>query len=214
MKKQTLIGGLLAVLGFGGLLLDATPSMAADHLDGPRSSGDPAADITDVYAFMSPTNKTHAVFVMNVTPKATTSSLLSDAVKYSFRIKPVTATTPSITLGDSEDIVCTSASSSTMITCAGGKTPTSVSKTVTFGTTGTCAATDNICVFAGLRSDPFFFDLNAFNASGTMNMNKFTSPGSNFFMGLNVISIVVEVDVATAFGTAGAMAVAAETNRM
>jgi len=44
-----------------------------------------------------------------------------------------------------------------------------------------------VTLFAGLRDDPFFFDLNAFLAV------SFCSPGMNFFNGLNVSAIVVEV---------------------
>jgi hypothetical protein len=54
-------------------------------------------------------------------------------------------------------------------------------------------------VYAGLREDPFFFDLDGFNAtkmSGTVMFNNM----NDSFAGLNVTSIVVEFDAAAAAG--------------
>ena len=55
----------------------------------------------------------------------------------------------------------------------------------------------NTKLFAGLRDDPFFFDLNAFKAG-----LAFRNPGNNFFKGLNVSGIVLEVP-ATDFERSG-----------
>jgi hypothetical protein len=40
----------------------------SDHVDGPRSIGDPAADITDLFAFTSPENPARTVLAMDVFP--------------------------------------------------------------------------------------------------------------------------------------------------
>jgi hypothetical protein len=47
---------------------------------------------------------------------------------------------------------------------------------------------EGILFFAGLRADPFFFDTEAF-----LNNFTFTNPGTDFFAGKNLYSIVLEV---------------------
>ena len=61
----------------------------SDHFSGPRALADPAADITDVYAFPAPDNSDHLVVIMDVFGKAGPSAVFSDAVIYRFRIRPV-----------------------------------------------------------------------------------------------------------------------------
>jgi len=146
---------------------------------------------------------------MNVFPQASTTSKLSDKVAYNFRIHPVGAS--GADLNTNFDIVCTTSGGGATMTC---NAPQSLTKTATIGAAATtCGSTDDICVFAGLRSDPFFFDLNGFNATVTGNKPAFT--GANFFQGLNVLSIVVEVNAAKMFNNPVLpfFAVAAETTR-
>src|SRR5215207_2980282 len=71
MKKISKVGlySLLTLaLAFG---LVAAPAGAADHLDAPgltAPGGDTRLDITDVYAFQSPSNPDHTVLIMGVNP--------------------------------------------------------------------------------------------------------------------------------------------------
>jgi hypothetical protein len=183
---------------------------AADHLDGPGATKDPAADITDVYAFTSPETPGHVVLVMNVFPLATSAAKFSDKVEYYFRVREITGTSP-VTLGATAlDIKCTADAAATKVTCTA---PGGLTKTVDVGMT-TGAVTDDIRVFAGLRSDPFFFDLDAFKKTVADKKPAFTSPGKNFFDKANVLSIVVELNTLKAFGKAAPiLTVAAETMR-
>jgi hypothetical protein len=48
---------------------------AADHKDSPATAGDPAADITDIYAFRSPANNNNLVAILNVNPLSVPGSL-------------------------------------------------------------------------------------------------------------------------------------------
>src|SRR5215471_21482537 len=58
-------------------------SRSADHVDGPAASADPAADITDVFTWMSP--DAQSVFlIMSLVRNATTASRFSDSVQYVF----------------------------------------------------------------------------------------------------------------------------------
>ncbi len=40
----------------------------ADHIDGPRSIGDPSIDLTDLFAFTSPENPDRFVLALDVFP--------------------------------------------------------------------------------------------------------------------------------------------------
>ena len=50
----------------------------SDHVDGPRSIGDPAADVTDLFAFTSPENSARTVLAMCVFPSAGESAIFSN----------------------------------------------------------------------------------------------------------------------------------------
>src|SRR5215475_15204922 len=61
----------------------------SDHFSGPRALTDPAADISDVFAFPAPDNAQHLVVVMDVFGRSGPTAVFSDAVIYRFRIRPV-----------------------------------------------------------------------------------------------------------------------------
>ena len=65
------------------ILFLSQSSRSADHVDAPGASADPAADITDVFAWMSP--DAQRVFLnMSLVRNATTASRFSDSVQYVF----------------------------------------------------------------------------------------------------------------------------------
>src|ERR1700759_1813991 len=62
----------------------------ADHVDGPRSIGDPTADVTDVFAFPSPADTARTVVAANVFPSAGAGAMFSNAINYSIVVRRVT----------------------------------------------------------------------------------------------------------------------------
>jgi hypothetical protein len=62
----------------------------ADHVDGPRSIGDPTADLTDLFAFISPENPARTVLAANAFPSAGTDAIFSNAIAYSIVARRVT----------------------------------------------------------------------------------------------------------------------------
>ena len=62
----------------------------SDHVDGPRSIGDPSIDLTDLFAFTSPENSGRTVLVANVFPSAGVSAIFSNAVNHSIVIRRMT----------------------------------------------------------------------------------------------------------------------------
>jgi Polyketide cyclase / dehydrase and lipid transport/Domain of unknown function (DUF4331) len=62
----------------------------SDHVDGPRQIGDPAADLTDLFAFNSPENAARTVLGCNVFPAAGANALFSNAVSHSIVVRRAT----------------------------------------------------------------------------------------------------------------------------
>jgi hypothetical protein len=200
---------------------------ASDHLDGPRVTADPQSDITDVFAFTSPDTPGRVVLAMAVTPYATDASTFSSLVDYAFRVQRVEAVSPLTLDGTARDVVCEFDDGAPQkITCTA---PGGLSATATVGDTGGGGGgPGSMRVFAGLRSDPAFFDRQG--ALTTIATGRASFTGENAFAGANVLAIVVEIDsarfalppeggapVTVDAGDAGArtpiLAVAAETFR-
>ena len=88
MKKKLLLGSLLGVVLVGGIIF------AADHIDAPAVTGAGSSslnnDITDIYAFQSPSDKRKMVFVMNthglLSPAASATATFPSNVMFEFNI--------------------------------------------------------------------------------------------------------------------------------
>jgi hypothetical protein len=186
MKKR-LIAAAIGVCAF------ITPTaLAADHQDGPATTADPAADITDVFVWMS-SDTTNVNFVMDVFPNAGPASgnpQYSNTAKYTFHTLsysayPVTPLVPA----DVGQLTCTFGTSSPqMVSCW------LVVNTVTVdyatgdatATTGLVGQNGLMTIYTGLRDDPFFFNLSGFQQTLT-----------------DVVAAVPELIDAGAFNVAG-----------
>jgi hypothetical protein len=62
----------------------------SDHVDGPRSIGDPAADISDLFAFTSPENAARTVLALCVFPSAGEDAMFSNVVDYAIAVRRMT----------------------------------------------------------------------------------------------------------------------------
>ena len=71
------------VLAIVMMLFLSQSSRSADHVDGPAASANPAADITDVFAWMSP-DAQRVFLIMSLVRNATTASKFSDILRYIF----------------------------------------------------------------------------------------------------------------------------------
>lgn len=169
-----------------------TPSSmlsAADHLDSPSVQSDGSLDINDLYVFQSPTNPNNAVLVMTVNPLAGVMSgtAFSSAGIYEFHVD---------TNGDAIADRIFSAyftaprrgSQNVLILRQDGSVLASGRSEQTISIAGGGKAR------AGLFDDPFFFDLAGFN-------NGFQFTGDDFFAGLNVSAIVLEIPRSELGGT-------------
>jgi hypothetical protein len=62
----------------------------SDHVDGPRSIGDPSIDVSDLFAFTSPENPGRTVLAANVFPSAGVSAVFSNVVNHSIVVRRMT----------------------------------------------------------------------------------------------------------------------------
>ncbi len=91
MRRRQLRKAIPAIGLAAGLAFSTTTANASSHREAPAISEDPVADITDVYAFVSPDNAAATTLVMNVNPFSTPAGgpnfhKFGDDVLYEFNI--------------------------------------------------------------------------------------------------------------------------------
>jgi hypothetical protein len=170
----------------------------SDHLDAPGLKSpnmDAKIDITDIYAFQNPQDAQRTILILNVNPLAPTLAnsfeenaiyeLLIDnngdavpEIAYQMTFSPLTNGSQTATVN-----LATGADAAAM---AVGGTVIVKDAPVSFTANHTITNTNGYNFFAGIRSDPFFFDLMGFLAG-----LKFT--GADFFADKNVFGIVLDV---------------------
>ena len=167
----------------------------SDHVDGPRSIGDPAADISDLFAFTSPENSARTVLAMCVFPSAGEDAMFSNVVDHSIVVRRVTVAGVghaakfqpaddeirfSVRFGVLQRDAAGNVRQTGVCTLPGGRT---LSLTVN-DENGASTPEGDVRVFAGLRSDPFYL---AWIASSLTKV-------PNLLQHDNVLCIVVEFD--------------------
>lgn len=214
------------LLGAGMLVCGIV--FAADHIDAPAvgslSTGSTAADITDYYAFESPSNPDNYVFVVNVmgltAPGATDQAAFDPNVMYEINID---------NNGDNiEDLVIQSIFRDDQVLVF-GPTPPMVNglnsrienggdklraMVTSYGASPSIGESSTLKIFAGPRDDPFFMDFFRFvdivngagsalglevppPADGNAYATSFSENGMDTFAGTNVLSVVIEVPKAS-----------------
>lgn len=174
-------------------------AFAADHLDSPGPKKDPLADITDVYAWTANDN---LVLVLDVAPLATTESKFSDAVQYALHLESSSAFGVA---GTKSDVICTFDADQKISCWIGDKDYVTGDASAT---TGLTSASGKTKVYAGLRADPFYFNLEGFNdavatataAAGSLTFDTSGCPAID----ANTATILVGMLQGTAMGTGNA----------
>lgn len=164
------------------LALTAGGAWAADHLDSPLVTTDRTADINDLYAFVNPNDAGELVLIATVFPIADASSRFSDAVEYRFSISNGAG---------GHEINCRALGKR----AKGMRCALDGVESVA-GPVGRVNSNDDgsLRLFAGLRDDPFYFDLVAFQQTVETLSPQFTDPGTDFFAPLGTLAIVLGVD--------------------
>jgi hypothetical protein len=134
-------------------------ALSADHRDAPATKADPAADINDVYAFLDkPGNAaTKVVLAMTVFPAAPAGAKFSDTVQYVLH----TSSGPKFGAATTGlDVICQFDATQKASCWAGADEYVEGDASQAAGLT---SPSGKFKVFAGLRADPFFFNLAGFN---------------------------------------------------
>lgn len=174
MRLARITGGVTATiaLAVATVLYIHAPVSGADGRDSAATIADPGADISDTYFFPSPDTPGDVVAIMDVHPGIPkgqgSSTFFSDNVLYQMKFDDKVAG-EAVGSTPTEDLVIQFsagpvASNTQTITVYGPSAPNvtgSAATTVTASTTfliNQSTSFDSIKVFAGARSDPFFFD--------------------------------------------------------
>jgi hypothetical protein len=218
-RQRTLVAGLAVIVGAAGAVGLA---LGSDHQDTPEVELNPKMDMTDVYAFPSPTPG-RIVLVMNsrafLTPGATGAGASFDPdLLYQFKVdnngdaredRVIQVTFSGEGDGQQVSVIGPTAPpvQGAMMNEVADQAP------AVTGTIGTAlGSTSGIQAFAGPRDDPFFIDLEAafcilpdrkpvggeLSSPCALSPNPsapffFRNPGVNYVAGFNVLSIVVEL---------------------
>jgi hypothetical protein len=187
--------------------LFATLASAADHRDSPINVNNPTADINDVYAFRSPTNPNNLVVAISVNPLIVPADnarrgVFEDLVTYQIHIDR------NGDLADDAMVNIRKAGSTLVLEGLGAPI---VAEITPPGAAPVINSSGGVSVFAGLRDDPFFFDLPGFQgflANPQVPAKGLRAPGAgdpaDAFRGTNIMAIVVELPVTVVTGGSGA----------
>ena len=167
----------------------------SDHVDGPRSIGDPSADLSDLFAFTSPANSARTVLATCVFPSAGESAIFSNVIDHAMIVRRVSVTgvgnAAKFQAADDEirfslrfDVLKRDPAGKSLqrgtCTLPGGRSL----EVVVNDEKGASTPEGDVRVFAGLRSDPFFL------AWIVPELRKFP----NLLQHDNVLIIVIEFD--------------------
>lgn len=182
-------GAALVILTIGAAPFLAS---AADHLESPNAKANHALDLTDVYAFDA-SSSTKTVLVANVNPLAGVVSGTRFATDSSYRFN----------IDRNGDFVADDVYKVTFGPTSHGKQSLTLRKDgdiLLRGKTGQSNVGGGAKIYAGVRDDPFFFDLTSFmrwrdpDGDGAY---TYTGPttfdGIDFFKGTNISTIVLEI---------------------
>lgn len=197
------------------LTLDA---VASDHIDGQISIQHPIADITDLFAFTIPEQSNRLVLIANFYPLAPRNAHFSSSVLYDFILSPASINNnsqfPLFQVDTKLRISCHFESSKkdhnpNWLTC---NSDFANSVRTQVDDVHANWSENGMRVFAGRRSDPFFFN---FDWAGDISTKGIIPEprAKNSMKAMNVLSIVIEIDLKKYFATEPPrlLAIAAET---
>ncbi|MDZ4805210.1 MAG: DUF4331 family protein [Candidatus Eisenbacteria bacterium] len=204
---------LAMTIGCGAALF-AGPAPASDHQDTPEVELNPKCDINDVYAFPGSSPSRICLVMTTSSPIAAGATSPSFDPDKLYQLKVDNS-------GDGvEDLVLQfvfeGTGSGQKVTMFGPAEPAQtgqrmkvldVNSTLNGGINSNLGAGDNVQVFAGLRDDPFFLDLQQFfrilpdrrpvtgplAVANPISPAAWRNPATDYLAGFNTLAIVVEL---------------------
>jgi len=215
-RRAAITIGTVLLVGTGSLGIALRSSIASDHQDTPEVELHPRLDINDVYAFPgSNANRVALVLTTSspLTPATSAGAAFDPDILYQIKVDNT---------GDGiEDLVLQFTfddnGAGQQVTLRGPVAPTQTGRINTVlagsatlsGTVGSpLGAPSGVQLFAGLRDDPFYIDLEQFfkiipdraPVQGPLSKvgpkpeaSAFRNPGIDFLRGINTLAIVVEL---------------------
>jgi hypothetical protein len=210
MRLPSIRNGLLVGASLLALAIGAGPLLVigADHLDAPALGGltdssgafsphsdHGARDINDVYAFQG-SNSSRTVLAMTTNPAINLfGGRFGTKIRYIIRVDTNGDASPDIAYMWRFGAPSGGHQPYTLRKFTGSNAQSLASGTgVATGSTGSNVTVGSLKVFAGKRSDPFFFDLTGFIGTvfGTGSDRLGVNP-TDFFVNLNTNALVLEV---------------------
>jgi hypothetical protein len=173
----------------------------SDHVDGPRSIGEPAADVSDLFAFTSPEDPARTILAMCVFPSAGEDAIFSNVIDHVIAVRRVSVAGVgdaakfqpaadeirfSVRFDPLQRDPAGKVIQRGVCTLPGGR---ELSLTVN-DEKGTATPEGDVRVFAGLRSDPFYLAWIAATLEKVPNLLQHD----------NVLCIVVDLDTRRVLG--------------
>jgi hypothetical protein len=218
MTRVRTIAVFLVVIVAMVVGLSAAASRAADHLESPLVTTDGRLDINDVYVFQSPTNSDYTVLIMTVNPVAgilsPTTLRPAPGDRYIFHVDNDGDAVEDLDLIIRADPARKSGRQKADLYLS--DVDSNTQQRISSGNNGTVSnVKGGGSFFHGVTDDPFFFDLQAFRdqVKGAGGGRTFCdATPTNFFLGLNVTSIAVEIPSSVLTNGDPNIAVWGETN--
>ncbi len=198
-------GVVASVAGIGAVL-------ASDHQDTPEVELNPRMDINDVYAFPGSTADRVALIMTTSSPIAGVGASFDPNLLYQLKIDNTGDAIEDLVLQITFNSGTGAAQQVRVVGPVAPSTPGTLSTlvnstSVVEGAVGTVlGSTTGVQVFAGLRADPFFIDLEQFfkilpdrrPSTGPLSVptataTSFRSPGVDLLRPFNALAIVIEV---------------------
>jgi hypothetical protein len=206
----------LVLLALLAASLSSRIVLASDHIDGPVTTKHRVGDLTDLYAFPTPDKAGHLTVILDAYPIVPTTGHFSEKVTYRIHVGKASVKTagkgPRVEAGDRVTFDFTfetphdTANHAVVCRASNGWSARSKYEQVTASD-----GAKDLRVFAGMRSDPFFF--NAVWAGTASKAGRLLPPvNTDSMKHMNVLSIVMDVNIAKLFpGDPGLLAIVAET---
>jgi len=204
---------IVLALGVVGSMAGIGAVLASDHQDTPEVELNPTMDINDVYAFPGSTADRVALIMTTSSPIAGVGASFDPNLLYQLKIDNTGDAIEDLVLQITFNSGTGAAQQVRVVGPVAPSTPGTLSTLVNStsvieGAVGTVlGSTTGVQVFAGLRADPFFIDLEQFfkilpdrrpstgplSGPPTATASSFRSPGVDLLRPFNALAIVVEV---------------------
>lgn len=208
VRRKGLLGAAIVASAMT-MVVATAPSLSfgADHADAPGTlqspSNRPDADINDVYAFKGSSSKTVLAMTTNPAVGVLSPSTYATGVKYVINVDRKGTSHANLAYVLRFSTKDADGTQGYRLYKYQGRNAESLTdgEKLGSGRTGRTNTIEGVKVFAGLRSDPFFFDLDAFKHAvlGANNgRTGFCDAGTvDFFKNFNTNAIVLEISTSS-----------------